>query len=91
MGLLGIAVVGIIVGIVAHLILGEDGYSWFGEILLALVGAILFGLITGIFIGMREVKPEVIIAALIGALLVESIVVVVTFRAVGRGFSGSSS
>jgi len=89
MGLLGIAAVGIIVGIVAHLILGEDGYSWFGEILLALVGAILFGLITGIFVGMREVKPEVIIAALIGALLVESIVVVTTFRAVGRGFNRS--
>lgn len=84
MGLLGIAVAGIIVGIVAHLILGEDGYSWFGEILLATVGALLFGMLTGVVVGMREIKPEVIIAALIGAVVVSAIVVFVTRRAVGR-------
>jgi hypothetical protein len=85
MALAGIAAIGVVVGIIAHLLLGKDGYSWFGEIMLACVGAVTFGLVTGIFVGMREIKPEVMIAALIGAVLVDAVVVWLTIRATGRG------
>ena len=90
MALIGIAAVGIVIGIVTHLILGRDGYSWFGEIVLAIVGACLFGLVTGILVGMREIKVEVMIAALIGAAIVDAIAVMVTRRAAGRGASVSA-
>jgi uncharacterized membrane protein YeaQ/YmgE (transglycosylase-associated protein family) len=90
MALIGIAAVGVVVGILAHLILGADGYSWFGEIILAFVGAVLFGLITGIFVGMREIKPEVIVASLVGAVIVEGIVVLLTLRSSGRALGRSA-
>ena len=89
MALLGISAIGIVVGIIVHLILGKDGYAWFGEIILSFVGAVLLGLITGIFVGMREISVEVMVAALVGAVAVGAIITVLTFRSVGRGFGSS--
>ncbi|HEX9014912.1 MAG TPA: hypothetical protein VF960_02795 [Chloroflexota bacterium] len=85
-----IVAVGIVVGIVAHLILGSDGYSWFGEIILGIVGAILFGLMSGILVGEREFRIEPVAFAAVGAVIVEAIAIVLTFRSVGRGFGGSA-
>ena len=85
-----IAAVGIAVGIVAHLILGSDGYSWFGEVIIGIVGAMLFGLLSGILIGERDFRIEPVIIAAIGAVIVEAIAIVFTFRSTGRGFGGPS-
>ena len=85
-----IAVVGMAVGIVAHLILGRDGYSWFGEVILGIVGATLFGFLSGILIGERELRIEPIIVAALGAAIVEAIAIALTFRSTGRGFGRSS-
>lgn len=84
MALAGIAAIGIVVGIIVHLILGRDGYSWFGEIILAFVGAVLLGLITGIFVGMRQITVEVMVAALVGAVIVGVVITVLTLRSVDR-------
>lgn len=93
-----IAVIGVVVGILAHLILGLDGYSWFGEIIIGIGGAAVFGMVVGILAGARElmVNPagalenpaaiQVIVAGILGAILVEAIIILLTFRAVGRGF-----
>jgi uncharacterized membrane protein YeaQ/YmgE (transglycosylase-associated protein family) len=93
-----IAAIGIVVGVVAHLVLGERaGYSWFGEIVLAFCGAAVFGLIVGILAGARDLSAnfgeaisspaaiQIIIAAFVGAILVDGLAIVLTFRAIGRG------
>lgn len=86
-----IAAVGIVIGIVAHLILGKDGYSWFGEIILGVVGATIFGFLSGILYGEREFRIEPVIIAAIGAVIVEAIAIVLTFRVTGRGMGSSES
>ncbi len=86
-----IVAVGIVIGLVAHLILGDDGYSWFGEIILGIAGATIFGFLSGILYGEREFRIEPVIIAAIGALIVEAIAIALTFRVTGRGFGRSQS
>jgi len=76
-GMLGIGIVG---GIIAHLILGRNGYSYFGEIMLGCVGSLLFGMLAGIAFGMKTITFEVMAVAAIGALISLTIVVVLTLR-----------
>jgi len=72
--------VGALVGLVAHLILGKDGYAAVGEMLLGVVGAVSVGLVYGIIVGMRTFKPEVLVASAVGAAVVLSVAVFVSIR-----------
>jgi uncharacterized membrane protein YeaQ/YmgE (transglycosylase-associated protein family) len=101
-----VVVIGAIAGVITHLVLGEDGYSWFGEIILGIAGSILFGLLVGILAGARGigldgylagtgplnvgVVSQVALGAAVGALIVEAAVVWLTFRSTGRGFGQTS-
>lgn len=85
-----IAAVGVVVGVIAHLILGSDGYSWFGEIIIGIAGATLFGFLSGILIGERVFRIEPVIVAALGAVVVEAVAIVFTFRSTGRGLGRPS-
>jgi uncharacterized membrane protein YeaQ/YmgE (transglycosylase-associated protein family) len=104
--MVAIAVVGIVVGIIAHLILGSDGYSWFGEIILGFAGATIFGLFVGILAGARNmgidgflagtgplnfgIFAQILVAAAVGAVIFDGIAIWLTFRSTGRGFGQSA-
>lgn len=83
MALLGIVGVGVVAGVIAHLILREDGYSVFGEIMLGVLGAVVLGLIAGILVGMRQISLEVVLASALGSAAILAVVVGVTLRTKG--------
>jgi uncharacterized membrane protein YeaQ/YmgE (transglycosylase-associated protein family) len=78
--LLGIVAVGVVTGLIAHFILGRDGYSYFGEIMLGILGATILGFLSGIVVGMRGITIEVLVSALLGSATILSVVVILTLR-----------
>lgn len=83
MAIMEMLAVGVVAGLIAHLILRENGYAYIGEILIGSVGSIAFGMVYGIYVGMRTFKPEVLVVAAVGAVLVEAVVVYVSIRPAG--------
>lgn len=74
-------VTGFVIGLIAHLILracGEQGYNIIGEGLLGVVGATLVGIIIGILGAHNTPDLPSVLAAAVGAALVEAVVVYVT-------------
>ena len=83
MVLLGFFGVGIVAGIIAHLILGRDGYSYFGEIMLGILGAVVFGMLGGIVTGMRTISAPILAISSVGSIIILAVVVVLTLRSRG--------
>ena len=75
--------IGVVVGIVGHLILRDRGYDWFGEVLVGItVGAVL-GAYGPIIIGVRTGSVDILSYAglgftLIGAVLAVGLLIVLT-------------
>ncbi len=80
MAIIEMLAVGAAVGVIAHLILRQNGYAWVGEMLLGIVGSVAVGLVYGIFIEMRTFKPQVLVASAIGAAIVLAVAVYVSIR-----------
>jgi uncharacterized membrane protein YeaQ/YmgE (transglycosylase-associated protein family) len=75
--------IGVVAGLVAHLILrsrGEAGYNVFGETLLGALGALALAMSVGVVTGLRRIDPTTGLIALAGASAVLAVVVVLTLR-----------
>src|SRR6186997_584713 len=78
--------IGVVVGIVGHLILRDRGYDWFGEVLVAVAGGAVLGAYGPIIIGVRTGSVDILSYAgllftLIGAVLAVGLLIVLTPRA----------
>ena len=78
------AVIGIVLGAIAHLFLrirGEEGYQVIGEALLGCVGAMTTGMVLGVIFGWRHIDLAIALAASLGAVMSLSLVVYFTLAA----------
>jgi uncharacterized membrane protein YeaQ/YmgE (transglycosylase-associated protein family) len=78
------AAIGVVLGVVAHLILrlrGEEGYQVIGEALLGCVGAMTTGMVLGVIFGWRHIDLASGAAAAVGALISLGAVVYLTLAA----------
>jgi uncharacterized membrane protein YeaQ/YmgE (transglycosylase-associated protein family) len=75
--------IGLVVGILAHLLLrsrGEAGFNVFGEALLGALGSLVLAMLVGVVTGLRRVDVTSGLIALVGAVAVLSVVVIATLR-----------
>jgi uncharacterized membrane protein YeaQ/YmgE (transglycosylase-associated protein family) len=78
------AVIGIVLGVIAHVILrmrGEEGYQVIGEALLGCVGGMTTGMVLGVLFGWRHIGLASGLAAALGAVMSLSLVVYFTLAA----------
>ena len=78
------AVIGIVLGVIAHFLLrarGEEGYQIIGEALLGCVGGMTTGMILGVIFGWRHVDLASGLAAALGAVIALGLVVYFTLAA----------
>jgi uncharacterized membrane protein YeaQ/YmgE (transglycosylase-associated protein family) len=65
--------IGVVVGVVGHLILRDRGYEWLGEVLVGIAGATVFGALGPIIFGIRTGSVDVLsdvglLCTLVGAV-----------------------
>jgi uncharacterized membrane protein YeaQ/YmgE (transglycosylase-associated protein family) len=75
--------IGVVVGIVGHLILRNRGYDWLGEMLVGVAGAAVFGAFGPIVFGIRTDSVDVLsdvglLCTLVGACLAVGLLVLLT-------------
>lgn len=87
MVLIGFLGVGIVTGLIASAILGRNGYSVIGEILLGILGAVVLGMLAGVIYGMRSITLESLAASTVGSTVVLALAVGLTLRARGESSS----
>jgi uncharacterized membrane protein YeaQ/YmgE (transglycosylase-associated protein family) len=83
MGILSWIVLGLIAGWLAGQVMKGGGYGLIGDIVLGIVGAIIGGFLTGVFLGRDMISGfniESVVVALIGA-----IILIAVSRAFSRG------
>jgi uncharacterized membrane protein YeaQ/YmgE (transglycosylase-associated protein family) len=78
-------VFGVLVGVAGHLILRDRGYDWFGEILVGIAGASVFGAYGPVVLGVRTGSVDILsdvglLCALVGAVLAVGTLVILTPR-----------
>jgi uncharacterized membrane protein YeaQ/YmgE (transglycosylase-associated protein family) len=76
-------VFGVVVGTIGHLILRGRGYDWFGEVLVGIAGAYVFGCYGPIILGVRTGSVDILsyaglICTLLGAVLAVGLLIVLT-------------
>ena len=83
MGILSWIILGLIAGWLAGQVMKGGGYGLIGDIVLGIVGAIIGGFLTGVFLGRDMISGfniESVVVALIGA-----IILIAVSRAFSRG------
>jgi uncharacterized membrane protein YeaQ/YmgE (transglycosylase-associated protein family) len=75
--------IGVVVGIVGHLILRDRGYDWFGEVLVGIAGAAVFGALGPIVLAVRTGSVDILsdvglLCTLVGASLAVGVLVLLT-------------
>jgi uncharacterized membrane protein YeaQ/YmgE (transglycosylase-associated protein family) len=75
--------IGVVVGVVGHLILRDRGYEWLGEVLVGIAGAAVFGALGPIILGIRTGSVDVLsdvglLCTLVGAIVAVGALVLLT-------------